>query len=154
TLDAPPTFSGYSDSLRFHRDQAAIGHTSRLGFGTLESSLMYNTTETLGRTIPNVAANSPLASYLVEGAPRELKSTDIVLDSKFIMPLDDSHILTSGIQYWNARMTDGLVTEQYRQKTFSIFAEDEWTLRDDLVATLGLRYDRHDAFGGHFSPRG
>src|SRR5690606_8596717 len=65
TLDAPPTFSGYSDSLRFHRDQAAIGHTSRLGFGTLESSLMYNTTETLGRTIPNVAANSPLASYLV-----------------------------------------------------------------------------------------
>lgn len=154
TLDAPPTYSGYAEYQRYHRDQAAIGHTSRFGFGTLESSLMYNTTETLGRTIPDVAANSPLARYLVPGAPRELKSTDIVLDSKLVTPLGDSHILTSGIQFWNARMTDGLVTEQYRQKTFSVFAEDEWSLRDDLTATLGLRYDRHDAFGGHFSPRG
>ncbi|MEI2417821.1 TonB-dependent receptor [Orrella sp. JC864] len=154
TLDVPGDYAGYADYLRFHRDQVAIGHVSRFSFGRLESSLMHNTTETLGRTIPNIADNSPLRRHLTPGAARKLETTNLVFDSKLVTPIGDAHVLTSGVQFWDARMRDGLVPDKYRQKTYSIFAEDEWMLRQDLTATLGLRYDRHDAFGGHFSPRG
>ena len=48
----PGAANGYADELRFERQQVAIGHTGRFASGTLESSLMRNTTETKGRTIP------------------------------------------------------------------------------------------------------
>lgn len=142
---------GYQDVLRFNRDQVAIGHTSRYTFGTLESSLMRNTTETLGRSIPAEARprNDPSV-----GAARELKTTNTVFDTKLVTPLGDSHVMTVGGQYWRASMTDGLVTDKYKQDTFALFAEDEWSLTDDLMLTLGARYDHHDAFGSHISPRG
>ncbi len=153
TLDVPGNYAGYADYLRFNRDQAAIGHVGRFSIGRLESSLMYNVTETMGRTIPNLASNSPLRSRLTPGDGRKLETTNIVFDSKLITPIGESHVLTSGVQFWDAEMQDGLVPEKYRQKTYSLFAEDEWMLREDLTATLGMRYDRHDAFGGHVSPR-
>ena len=156
TLDNPSTntYNGYSRDLRFNRDQVAVGHTSRFEFGTLQSSLMYNNTETQGRTVPNIAANSPLAAVLVPGAPRKLETTNVVFDTKLVKAIGDSHMLTVGGQYWDAEMTDGLATKRYKQATKSLFAEDEWRLREDLALTTGVRYDHHDAFGGHFSPRG
>ena len=142
---------GYEDEMRFNRDQIAIGHTSRFSFGTVESSLMRNTTETLGRTIPAEARprNDPSI-----GTPRELRTTNTVFDTKLVAPLGDSHVMTVGGQYWRASMVDGLVTEKYKQDTFALFAEDEWSLTDTLTLTLGARYDHHDAFGSHVSPRG
>src|SRR5690606_19030180 len=142
---------GYQDTLRFNRDQIAIGHTSRYSFGTVESSLMRNTTESLGRTIP--AEGRPDNDPSI-GTDRELKTTNTVFDTKLITPMGESHLLTVGGQYWRASMTDSLVTEKYEQDTFALFAEDEWSLRDDLTLTLGARYDHHDAFGSHVSPRG
>ena len=142
---------GYQDTLRFNRDQVAIGHTSRLSFGTLESSLMRSTTETLGRTIPAEARprNDPSV-----GTARELETTNTVFDTKLVAPVGESHVLTVGGQYWRAKMTDGLVTDKYEQDTFALFAEDEWALTDDLTLTVGARYDHHDSFGSHISPRG
>ncbi|MBT2771497.1 TonB-dependent receptor [Halomonas sp. ISL-60] len=145
---------GYSDELRFEREQIAIGHTGRFASGTLESSLMRNTTETKGRTIPgDMGVAYEGFPGIVGGAPRELETTNTVLDSKFIMPLDN-HMATLGMQWWDAELDDGLAGETFAQTTWSLFAEDEWLLRDDLALTLGGRYDHHDAFGSQFSPRG
>jgi len=145
---------GYSDELRFEREQVAIGHTGRFASGTLESSLMRNTTETKGRTIPG-AIGEAYAGFpgIVGGDPRELETTNTVLDSKFIMPLGN-HMTTVGMQWWDAELDDGLAGETFEQTTWSLFAEDEWLLREDLALTLGGRYDHHDAFGSQFSPRG
>ncbi|SER79319.1 outer membrane receptor for ferrienterochelin and colicins [Vreelandella subterranea] len=145
---------GYSDELRFEREQIAIGHTGRFASGTLESSLMRNTTETKGRTIPG-AIGEAYDGFpgIVGGDPRELETTNTVLDSKFVMPLGD-HMTTVGMQWWDAELDDGLAGETFEQTTWSLFAEDEWMLRDDLALTLGGRYDHHDAFGSQFSPRG
>jgi len=142
---------GYKDVMRFNRDQVAIGHTSRFSFGTLESSIMRSTTETLGRTIPTDARprNDPSV-----GTDRELETTNTVFDTKLVAPVGESHVLTVGGQYWRASMTDSLVTEKYKQNTWALFAEDEWSLTDDLMLTLGARYDHHDAFGSQVSPRG
>jgi outer membrane receptor for ferrienterochelin and colicins len=43
---------GYKDFLEFNREQYLLAHNWRLGFGTLESTLSHNKTETLGRLIP------------------------------------------------------------------------------------------------------
>ncbi|HBP42858.1 MAG: TonB-dependent receptor domain-containing protein [Vreelandella alkaliphila] len=149
----PGAANGYADELRFERQQVAIGHTGRFASGTLESSLMRNTTETKGRTIPgeNGVAYDGFPG-IVGGAPRELETTNTVLDSKYIMPLGD-HMTTVGLQWWDAKLDDGLANETFEQTTWSLFAEDEWMLRDDLALTLGGRYDHHDAFGSQFSPR-
>lgn len=54
-------------------------------------------------------------------------------------------------------MKDGVVLastgETFRQKSWSVFAEDEWHLTDALALTVGSRYEHHEQFGGHFSPR-
>ncbi|MEG0052393.1 MAG: TonB-dependent receptor [Comamonas sp.] len=147
TPNNPP---GYKDALRFNRDQVAIGHASRLGFGLLESSLMHTETETIGRTIPGAAVpkGDPRS-----GSDRELKTTNVVLDTKLVAPLGDKHIMTVGGQLWDAKLKDGLLPQSHKQTMWSFFAEDEWRLREGLTATLGGRYDHHDAFGGQFSPR-
>ncbi|MBS67622.1 TonB-dependent receptor [Pseudomonas stutzeri] len=154
TVDAPTTVSGYKDELRFERDQFALSHTGRLGFGTLDSSLTHNTTETLGRTIPGTLG-TPYSGYpsIVGGNDRKLKSTDLVFDTKLVAPVGDSHIATIGAQYWDAEVEDGITTEKFQQSSWALFVEDEWRLRDDLALTLGGRYEDHEAFGGHFSPR-
>lgn len=156
TLDIPGGKArGYADELRFEREQIAIGHKSSLSMGTLESSIMQNTTETIGRTIPGDVAGQPFTGFpdMIVGAPRELKTTNWVVDSKFSTELGDDHFVTVGGQYWDAEMTDGLAGEKFEQTTWAVFTEDEWRLKDDLFLTLGARYDRHDAFGGQVSPR-
>ena len=141
---------GYQDALRFNRDQVAVGHTARLGVGLLESSLMHTETETIGRTIPGgaVPAGDPR-----RGTPRELKTTNLVLDSKLVAPVGDAHVLTLGGQWWDAQLTDGLLPQKHDQTLWAVFAEDEWKLSQALTATLGARYDNHSAFGGQVSPR-
>lgn len=167
TLDERPSasdpnggrISGYDDELRFEREQIALTHTGRFSIGTLESSLMRNTTETLGRTIPGSNAGNdfgqpvPAIPSLRIGDDRELETTNLVLDSKLVAPIGESHIATIGGQWWEAEMTDGIASEDFEQTTWALFAEDEWRLRDDLALTLGARYDDHEAFGGHISPR-
>ncbi|MCU1718096.1 TonB-dependent receptor domain-containing protein [Pseudomonas sp. 5P_3.1_Bac2] len=153
--DDPDNISGYKDELRFERDQFALTHTARLGFGTLDNSLTYSKTETLGRTIPGtrgLAYDAPYQS-IVGGDDRELESKDLIFDSKLNAPIGDYHMLTVGGQYWDAQVTDGIAGEDFKQKSWALFAEDEWRLRDDLALTLGARYEDHEAFGGHVSPR-
>lgn len=154
TVDAPNTINGYDDELVFERAQFALSHTARLGFGTLDSSLTHNTTETIGRTIPGTRGVA-YSGYpaIVAGNDRELKSTDLIFDSKLVSPLGDSHIATIGGQYWDAKVTDGIASEDFQQTSWALFVEDEWRLRHDLALTLGARYEDHEAFGGHVSPR-
>lgn len=148
------TANGYADELRFEREQIALTHTARLGFGTLDSSLMHNTTETIGRTIPgNVIGNSAGIPGTLIGDDRDLETTNLVFDTKLVAPIGESHVGTIGGQWWQAEMTDGIALDDFEQKTWAVFAEDEWHLRDDLALTLGARYDDHETFGGHISPR-
>lgn len=147
------TARGYSDKLRFERDQVALIHKGYFDFGRLESSLMHNQTETLGRTIPgNIGANVGIPG-VVGGSSRSLKTTNIVFDTKLTSQITDSHRLTIGGQWLDAELEDGIALEKFAQTSHAIFAEDEWRIRDDLALTLGARYDDHDAFGGNFSPR-
>lgn len=137
---------GYGPKLEFDRDQFAVGHTGHFDIGTLETSIMRNVTETGGRVIPNGVPGK------VPGSERELTAENRVIDSKLVMPVAD-HVVTVGGQWFDARMIDGVASEEFKQKTQAVFVEDEWFLAQDLALTLGGRYDHHDSFGGQFSPR-
>src|SRR5690606_29177639 len=87
------------------------------------------------------------------GMPRRLETTNTVVDTKLIKPLGDSHVLTVRGQYRRAAMTDSPGPETYDRDTHALFAEAEWAPTDGPPATPGARYDHHDAFGSHVSPR-
>src|SRR5690606_29320236 len=67
-----------------------------------------------------------------------------------------------GGQYYDSEMEDGvfgMFGDGYRSGTVqphrqaAIFVEDHWALNEELIATLGVRYDHHNSFGGNASPR-
>lgn len=163
TVDVPTQANGYSDELKFERTQYAFTHTGRFNMGTLDSAITYNTTETLGRTIPGGDISKPSGkpigdSYkdfpsIIVGDKRTLKSKDLIFDTKFVAPITENNITTLGAQYIDSQLEDGIATDTFKQESAAIFAENEWHILDDLALTLGGRYDRHQAFGGHFSPR-
>lgn len=151
TLDTPTNARGYQDELGFKRSQFALGHNGRFAAGTLESSIMQTVNETEGRTIPKDARPTGDPSV---GTARELETTNTVIDTKYVAPIGQSNRITIGGQYWDAELVDGLLPQSsYEQTMWSLFAEDEWHVLDNLAATIGARYDDHDAFGGHVSPR-
>lgn len=146
TLDTPSRIGGYEEFQRFNQDQYTLAHTGRFGLGTLDSSITYISRETLGRTIPAGTPNK------IGGDPREIEANNLVFDTKFTT-LIGSHMLTLGGQYWKAEMTDEVAPNKYEHKQYALFAEDEWQVTDNFTATFGLRYDHHDTFGSHVSPR-
>lgn len=140
------TGRGYDDKLGFERDQYSLAHTWRMDAATLGSSVARNRTETTGRLIPSGTPGK------VTDSKRKLEATNTLVDSKLVAPLGE-HTLSVGGQWWKAELEDGIAPKTYENRQWGLFGEDEWSLRHDLALTGGLRYDKHDAFGGQFTPR-
>ncbi|MDY4324348.1 TonB-dependent receptor [Pectobacterium brasiliense] len=146
---------GYRDGLRFERNKLTIGHDTDLSFGRWSSNLSYAVTENKGRLLTPRVLNTANAG--LSGRDRELKNTNTIFDTMLVSPVGEDHLLTIGGQFWDARLKDGIVLansgETFEQKSWSLYAEDDWQLLDPLSLTLGARYEKHDSFGGHLSPR-
>ncbi len=108
----------------------------------------------------NAAELARLQAFL----PRPLRTMELkgnVLDTMLDLTFG-AHKLTVGGQYNDTDMVDGVfgmdgngyktnVKQQHRM--WALFAEDNWSLTDTLTATVGVRYDDHNIFGSHVSPR-
>ncbi|HDS1534046.1 TPA: TonB-dependent receptor [Stenotrophomonas maltophilia] len=118
-----------------------------------------------GRGNALTALNPSEMARLQAFLPRPLRTMELegyVLDT--MLDLDfGTHKLTVGGQYNDTDMIDGVFGMDgagYRSNTkqkhrmWALFAEDNWALTDTLTATFGLRYDDHNIFGSHLSPRG
>lgn len=90
---------------------------------------------------------------------RTLESTNTTYSAKYEVPLNN-HYLVVGTEYLDAQMKDGVFgmdkgktggKKEYYQ--YALFTEDNWNIIDPLTLTLGARYDKHENFGSHFSPR-
>lgn len=92
---------------------------------------------------------------------RTLETRQYTFDAKYEVGISN-HYLVIGGQYIDAKMEDGVfglkkggyhsgATQDHRQ--WSLFAEDSWKVLSFLTVTGGLRYDKHNEFGGHLSPR-
>lgn len=140
--------AGYEDELEFNRLQISAGHDGNYDFGQWKTYISQNKTETKGRTIPTDAFPA------LAGQPRSLENTDLVFDSHLIAPIAN-HKLTVGTEYKDVTIADDIagMGKEFTQDTWSVYAEDEWSLLDNLHFTFGGRYEDHSGFGGHFSPR-
>ncbi|MDR1529971.1 MAG: TonB-dependent receptor [Burkholderiales bacterium] len=143
---------GYADHLTFDRDRYSLTHNGRWGFASSETSVLYDTTETVGRLNPVTAPVKP-----VNGTPRDIKYDNINIESKWVAPLfNDRHLLSVGGSFWKQRFKDTLDENPqhfFDQYQWAVFAEDEWRIINNLALTLGARYDDNEKFGGEWSPR-
>lgn len=93
---------------------------------------------------------------------RTLESAQFTLDAKLDIPfqLAGEHTAVVGGQLIRGELTDGVFglesgTPGLKQKhnMWSLFAEDTWRVLPVFAITGGLRYDKHEMFGDHLSPR-
>ena len=147
---------GYDKTLRYERNKATLGYDAALTFGTWKSSLNWSETENKGRQLVKATLTPAQASRA--GEARELKNSNVILNSLLLTPLGASHLLTTGGEYRDTRMKDGVVLansgETFQQQSWAAYLEDEWHILDSLALTVGSRYEHNDVYGGHLSPRG
>jgi outer membrane receptor for ferrienterochelin and colicins len=93
---------------------------------------------------------------------RTLESAQYTLDAQLTVPLQmaGEHTVVTGAQIIRGELTDGVFglesgTPGLKQEhnMWSLFAEDTWRIVEPFALTAGIRYDDHDVFGDHFSPR-
>ncbi|RSZ55322.1 TonB-dependent receptor [Massilia atriviolacea] len=149
---------GHDTSRRDHggtvleREATSLSHRGRYGEARSEATLNLDTTRNLVGT--------------VSGQANPNKARTSSLDGKLILPFDQAgQSVTVGGELRREQLHDpanitGLPgTAGYRQDPnieiaqYALFAEDEISVRENLKLTLGNRYDHHENFGGHHSPR-
>lgn len=155
----------------FGRSSVSLGYVDTknkgrtLPFSTDERRLlqqMWDGTGDYAGLSQNERRDMAAATFLPRAA-RNLESNQYTLDAKLDIPLKDlagDHMLIVGAQIISGELRDGVfglengqAGGKQDQKTQSIFMEDNWMITDQFTLTSGLRYDHHNTFGSHLSPR-
>nr|WP_314526581.1 TonB-dependent receptor [uncultured Brevundimonas sp.] len=136
------------------RTAASLGWNGRWAWGTSALSVLRE--ETKRETFTQRAGD-----FTKDARAPELTNT--VYDALFNIPLEGSrlgdHQLVVGGQYIENKLVDlnpGVSATQPGTFTVwqrALFVEDEWRLNDRLALTAGLRFDDHERYGSHWSPR-
>ncbi|GAA5234062.1 ligand-gated channel protein [Verticiella sediminum] len=129
---------GEADSFRkFKRQSASLAHTGRWSFGLSDTYLQREKTENIARdmTITNTTFSSSLTS-----------------------PLFDNHMATAGVFYLREQLEDSTTNtisdlSNVDRWQYALYAEDEWQLTDSFALTGGIRFDKNEVAGTHWSPR-
>lgn len=149
---------GHDTSRRDHggfileRDASSLSHSGRYGFGRSDLSINLDKTQNLVGTVTG------------QKNPNEARNDTV--NGKLVLPWESAgHTLTVGGEARREKLHDpanvtGLPgTPGYRAdpniavRQEALFIEDEIVLPGDVRVTLGDRYDHHENFGGHHSPR-
>ncbi len=106
----------------------------------------------------NTAMADPRFTALLPRPVRTLESTNTTYSAKYELPFEE-HFLVIGTEYLQAQLKDDAFTltkgnnNKKEYDMWSVFAEDNWNIIDPLTFTTGVRYDKHEDFGSHVSPR-
>lgn len=89
---------------------------------------------------------------------REPTVNTTITDAMFTIPTM-RNLLTVGGQYQYNKLEDSTsntsnVVIKMKAYQWALFLEDEFFLTEDLILTSGVRMDKHEHFGDHWSPRG
>ncbi|MFY9088916.1 TonB-dependent receptor domain-containing protein [Arcobacter aquimarinus] len=169
---------GYAPIQRMEREQYSLSWEANWDLGKSTVGIHHIESQNLGRSLPlsaeerlyiknnkpgwgNLAGamNDPYFVDLMPRPKRTLESKNTTYSAKYEVPLNN-HFLVVGAEYLDAQMKDGVFgmsegksdgKKEYGQ--YSVFAEDSWSIIDPLTLTFGGRYDKHEDFGSHVSPR-
>lgn len=134
--------SSQRDNLR---DYARLSHEGDYAWGTTLLSVQREWGE-------RVTAQNDVTSL------RTPKIRNTVVDARATLPYG-AHTLSFGAQYIHQQLTDqnpGLrdgLDHKFTIWQGAIYAEDEWRINESFALTGGLRLDRHEEYGTHWSPR-
>lgn len=169
---------GYAPIQRMQREQYSINWEAFWENGKSTVGIHHIKSENLGRSLPlsaaqrtYIAANKagwgtlagamadPVFVAMMPRPVRTLESSNTTYDAKYELPLDN-HYLVVGTQYLEAELKDGVfgmekggTNKKKKYSQYSFFAEDNWDVLEMMGATYGARYDKHENFGSHVSPR-
>lgn len=145
-----------------HIDSKNIGRSMPLG--AADRKFVNDMKSTYPGDLDNFYANATQAEIdkfnaLMPRKNRTLESTNTTYSAKYELPLSE-HYLVLGTEYQDVALKDGIygMSEgktggQKKYYQYGIFAEDSWNIVDPLTLTFGARYDKHEDFGSHVSPR-
>ena len=140
---------GYTPKMNVDKIVTYLTHQGTYNNFNLDSGLQYNRVTNDGREVVGQATQKDL------GKNRDIKAEDIIADTKIVIPIGDKNILSLGGEYKLEKMRDKIANpNSFKQYILAVFAEDEFSILENLNLTLGGRYNRHEIFGNNFSPRG
>ncbi|MFT0213301.1 ligand-gated channel protein [Pseudomonas sp. F1_0610] len=127
--------SGPSDNT-YKRRYFALTHTGRWENGVIDSYIQREKND---------------------NTDRKMYTTNTVFNTQGSLFLG-AHTLTAGAQYKKEELEDGsnlgtTLDKKIDRWAWAIFAEDEWGMTDTFSLTSGVRLDRDENFGSHWSPR-
>lgn len=105
------------------------------------------------------AMADPVFLAMLPRPDRPLESTNTTYSAKYEVPLAN-HFVVAGAEYQDSRLKDGVFgmeggsqgeVKKYYQ--YALYAEDSWNFIDPLTLTYGARYNYHEDFGSHTTPR-
>ncbi len=139
---------GYADIMEVDKFVIYLSHEGVYENFSITSGLQYNRVSNDGREVVGQATQPFL------GENRDIVAEDIILDTKSVIPLGQNHILSAGGEYRLEKMQDKIANPtNFDQYLLAIFAEDEYSIKDNLRLTFGARYNHHEIFGNNVSPR-
>ncbi|HED8758123.1 TPA: TonB-dependent ferric enterobactin receptor CfrA [Campylobacter jejuni] len=139
---------GYADIMEVDKFVTYLSHEGVYENFSITSGLQYNRVSNDGREVVGQATQPFL------GENRDIVAEDIILDTKSVIPLGQNHILSAGGEYRLEKMQDKIANPtNFDQYLLAIFAEDEYSIKDNLRLTFGARYNHHEIFGNNVSPR-
>nr|WP_277919237.1 TonB-dependent receptor [Salinivibrio sp. MA427] len=98
----------------------------------------------------DISGSSYLSMESVENEGRSLEVENTRAKTQWSKGLD-LHYVSVGTSFEREVLDNG--NYEFRNSQWSVFAEDEWYVTDNIALTLGLRYDNNEQFGSHLSPR-
>ncbi|QXF34235.1 ligand-gated channel protein [Photorhabdus luminescens] len=132
--------SRYSDSKNdYDRNNYSITHNGIYDFGTMTSYIQHDDSRNPGR---------------------DMRYKDTVFNNQTVFQLLDDHTVSIGGQYRYENLhggdnrlasTNGL--DKLTRWSWALFAEDEWQMTNDFSLTGGIRMDKDENFGSHWTPR-
>lgn len=156
TAAGAPTYGAYAQSLfvngdgEYQRDIFSAGYDAELLDGLLTLNAGYSSVSSNSYITPTGSATG--GSGRISDSPSRSRFIDAWWNRSF-----GAHSLTLGSayrydqakndEYTLSNWTDDdsrtalYATATGRTTTIGVYAQDDWTLRDDLTAHLGLRYD-------------
>lgn len=146
-----------SSSTNYCAPSAAMGYANATAWNNLSQAQKLAVME--GQLSADEFA--ALQSYLPR-PKRTLESSQYTLDAQMDMPFDfgGKHNLVIGGQIIRGELNDGVfglesgannLTQKHNM--WSVFAEDTYRPIEAFAITTGIRYDDHEVFGSHVSPR-
>ncbi|CDH05768.1 outer membrane pore protein, receptor for colicin I, requires TonB [Xenorhabdus bovienii str. oregonense] len=132
------TSASSDDITRYKRNNYSITHNGVYDFGTMNSYIQRD------------ESNNP---------GREMKFADTLFNNQTTFVLGD-HTLSVGGQYRYENLRDNenkMMAEKGVNKltrwSWALFAENEWQMTNDFALTSGIRLDKDELFGAHWTPR-